>query len=159
MAFTISANSTQVPSISIQTGTVSGAILAHMTLQAGGAEIPVSDVTIQIARNAPVIRSVTLTRSTATLQLTIAGYASPREVTLAVFHFNPSAASTVQITDVTMDASSLFGPWFQSANSTQYGSQFTYTQTLNVQGDVNQIGSIVVTLANSAGASQPATSN
>ena len=159
MTFTIPANSTQVPSISIQTGTVSGAILAHMTLQAGGAEIPVSDVTMQIVRAAPVIRSVTFTQSTATLQVTVEGYATPREVTQAVFQFNPAPGSTVQIAGVTMDASSLFGPWFQSTNSTQYGSQFTYTQTLNVQGDVNQIGSIVVTLSNSAGSSQPATSN
>ena len=159
LTFSIPANSTQVPSISIQTGTVSGTVLLHMSLESGGTSIPVSDVTIQIVPSGPVIRSVSVTRSTGSLQLTIVGFATPREVTQAVFHFNPASASSVQVPDVTVNAGTLFTPWFQSTESNQYGSQFTYTQTFNVQGDASQLGTIVVTLSNSAGSSQSVTSN
>ncbi len=158
LSFTIPANSTQVPPILIQTGTVSGAIRAHMTLTGGGASIPVSDVVIQISRAAPVIRSVTATRSSGSLQLSIVGYSTPREVTQAVFHFNP-VGTAAQIPDATVSVGSLFTPWFQSSDSTQYGSQFTYTQSFTIQGDSTQIGTIIVTLTSSAGNSQPVTSN
>ncbi len=158
LSFTIPANSTQVPAILIQTGTVSGTIRAHMTLTGGGASIPVSDVVIQISRAVPVIRSVTVTRNGGSLQLSIVGYSTPREVTQALFHFNP-VGTAAQIPDVTVSVGSLFSPWFQGSDSTQYGSQFTYTQGFTVQGDSTQIGTIVVTLTNSAGNSQPVTSN
>ena len=158
LTFTIPANSAQVPAILIQTGTVSGTIRAHMTLTGGGASIPVSDVVIQISRAAPVIRSVAATRGSGSLQLSIVGYSTPREVTQATFHFNP-VGSAAQIPDVTVSVGSLFSPWFQGSASTQYGSQFTYTQSFTIQGDSTQIGTIVVTLTSSAGNSQPVTSN
>ena len=46
---------------------------------------------------------------------------------------------------------SLFGTWFQSSNSSQFGSQFVFTEPFNIAGDPNAVIAGTVTLTNRLG--------
>ena len=50
-----------------------------------------------------------------------------------------------------MDVGSLFNTWYQSANNSQYGSQFVFTQPFTIQGDANAVTPTGVTLTNRLG--------
>jgi hypothetical protein len=51
----------------------------------------------------------------------------------------------------------LFVTWFTDAQSQPYGSQFTFVQAFNVQGDTSAVASVTVTLSNTLGPSTPVT--
>jgi hypothetical protein len=56
----------------------------------------------------------------------------------------------------------LAGPantWYQSPASAAFGGTFVYTQPFTIQGDLNAIQSVGVTLTNSRGDSQQTTVN
>ena len=142
--------------LAIQTGTVSGTLNVSLRLQAGGIDItpsPTPSMTAQIARSAPVIQSVRVTRSGSTLNLVITGYSTAREITQAVFTFNAASGQTLQSTasSITVDVSTLFGNWFSDPANSPYGSIFVLTQPFTVQGDVNAVIPASVTLTNRTG--------
>ncbi len=155
--FNISAgNTTPDAPLSIQTGTVSGTISVSLRLQAGGLDItptPAPAISTQIARAAPVIRSVQANRSGNTLNVVVTGYSTAREVTQAVFTFSAAAGQTLQTSasSITIDETTLFGNWFASASNSQFGSVFVYTQPFTIQGDVNSVNAVSVTLTNRVG--------
>ncbi len=74
-------------------------------------------------------------------------------MTTATFHFVPAAGASVATPDVTAQVQTVFAGWFGSAASPAFGSTFTYTQVFTVSDDAKNIGSVQVTLSNSAGVS------
>lgn len=161
--FTILANTipgvfTDMPAF--QTGTVAGAIALTVDLKSGGMEItpqPPPIYQLQIPAGPPVITSLTATFSSSTLTVSTTGYSTTRELTQAVFTFNPATGANLQTTTLTVPLSSLFAPWFSS--NQVVGSQFLYTQQFTIQGSNQAIASVTVTLANTQGNSQSMTAN
>ena len=143
------------PGVGVQTGTVAGTVTITTHLQASGQDItptPAPQQTLRINPGAPVIRSVTATRSGSTFTVTVVGFATDRELTQAVFQFT---GSNVQTGSVTVPVDGLFAAWFGGAASAQYGGQFTFTQPFTVQGDPAAVVSVSVTLTNKIGSSTP----
>ena len=153
--FTIPANTTQA-TLAFQTGTLPGTIQLSLTMSAAGVDItppapPV--VSTKISGTVPQIRSVTVTTITGGLQVTIVGTSTTLDMKTATFHFTPASGATLQTTDVTVDVSSVFTQWYQSAASLATGSQFSLTVPFTVGGNIATIASVSVTLTNSVGAS------
>ena len=92
------------------------------------------------------------------LMVTVIGYSNTREVTQAVFHFTPTAGSTITDPDVTVDVSAAFSGWYGSSASDAYGSAFTFTQPFTLDTGATSVAGVTVTLQNSAGVSVPVAS-
>jgi hypothetical protein len=155
-AFTIPAGSLSAPQLLMQTGTVAGVIVVSLRFSAGGIDItpsPAPSVTAQIAPAAPVIKSVQVSRSSSAITLAITGYSTALEVTQATYTFSAAPGQSLQSTasSISIDVTSLFNSWFQSSNSSQFGSQFVFTQPFNVTGDPTQVIAGTVTLTNRVG--------
>jgi hypothetical protein len=154
------ANSTTVPAIQIQTGTLAATITVTLTLESGGLDVTpagLQPVVITVPAVVPVISSATLTRSGNTLTVTIQGYSSTRDISSAVFTFTPIAGGTIDDPQVTVDVSTDFSSWFTQEASDQYGGAFSYTQTFNLSNDSANVASVSVTLTNSVGTSNTQT--
>ncbi len=157
LPFTIPAGQTSAFSTlpTLQTGTVAGSITLTITqLVAGGQSVlpsPAPIQTITVARSAPVITSVQVSKVSPGFSVLIRGYSTPRQMTQATFIFtgtNLQGASAVIQVDIP------FGAWYAGTSSTSFGSQFLYTQPFTIQGDISAITSVSVTLQNSSGSSQ-----
>jgi len=165
--YTVPANSTQAAfsspqGVSVITGTVAGTITVTTTLTANGTDItpvPAPTVTIVIAKSAPVITNVTVTRNATGFSVALTGYSTTRDMTQAVFQFSAAAGATLQSSTVTVPLDSVFASWYGSPASTTFGSQFTMTLPFTLQGNSSSVNGLTVTLANSIGASAPATAN
>jgi hypothetical protein len=162
--FTIPANSTaasfSIPNFALQTGTVAGLITLTAHLEAAGIDItptPAPFSQLRVSSSVPVLNAPQATRTTGGFTVTITGYSTTREISQAIFHFNPASGANLQTTDVTIPVSSLFSAWFQSSGIAAFGSQFLFTQPFTVQGDTQSISSVTITLVNSQGNSQQAT--
>ena len=154
--FTIPANSTVVPPIQLQSGTVAGTITIPLTLMAGTTNVTpttLQPVVIVIPRAVPTVSTTTVTRNGNQLSVAIHGFSNTREVTQATFHFVGIGGVQIDTPDITAPIAPLFTGWFASTPSAQYGSTFTYTQVFNVSDTAANIGSVQVTLTNSVGAS------
>jgi hypothetical protein len=156
--FTIPVGSTtaQFPAGSpgLQTGTVAGTISLSARLQTLGATLtptPVSVRTTRVDRVAPVITAATFTRATSGIEVRVTGYSTSRDMTQAVFRFQASAGNSLGTSEMTLPLDEAFGRWFRDAESTQFGGQFTFTQQFTVQGDVNAVTPVSVTLTNRTG--------
>jgi hypothetical protein len=102
---------------------------------------------------------MTLTRGTNILTVNIIGYSDTRDMAQAAFHFTPATGQTISNPDITLPAAVLFSSWYSTAPSQAYGSNFMYSQTFDLSADQSTIGSVTVTLTNSAGASASATAD
>lgn len=158
-SFTIPAGATtpsgSVP-LALQTGTVSGSLTVTVRLQAGGIDItpsPAPSISSQIAAAAPVITNVSFTVSGSTLNVVVTGYATSRQMTQAVFNFSAVTGQTLQAaaSTITVDVSSLFGNWFTNTASSQYGTQFIFTQPFTIQGTASDVVPVSVMLVNQIG--------
>lgn len=160
--FTIDKNAIQatVP-VNFQTGSVTGDLVVSVeNLTAAGQAIganPAGSHTTHVNADAPVIKSFTLSRAAGALTATIVGYASSGQVATANFQFTPATGANLQTTQVSVPVQTIFTSWYQSSQASQYGSNFTYTQQFQVQGDPTTIASVTVTLTNQQGTSQPVT--
>ena len=142
--------------LAIQTGTVSGTITISLRLEAGGIDItpsPAPTITSQVARAAPVIRSVQVNRNGSTINIVVTGFSTAREVTQARFAFNAASGQTLapSASSITVDANSLFGNWFLDPANSQFGSVFIFTQPFTIQGDATAVIPASVTLTNRIG--------
>jgi hypothetical protein len=162
VTFLIPANATAGqfpgPNIAFQSGTVAGAITITARLEAGGMDItplPQPAQEIQVPASPPVITSVQTSTTSGGFTVAITGFTPTREVTQAVFQFNPASGANLQTTSLTVNIGSLFAPWL--TGSQVVGSQFLYTQQFTVQGKTSAIASVTVTLANTQGVSQAIT--
>jgi len=160
--FTIPANTTATPSFQIQSGTDAGTITITLVLTAAAQVVtPANIVPLQIVLPPapPVITSMTLTRSANIITVNIIGYSDTRDMTQAAFHFTAAPGQTISNPDITLPAAVLFSSWYSTAPSQAYGSNFMYNQTFDLSADQSTIGSVTVTLTNSAGASATATAD
>jgi hypothetical protein len=156
LTFNIPANSTTAPTIQLQSGTDAGVITVTLVLTAGGVNItPASivPIAITIPPAAPTVTSMTLARSGNTITASIIGFSDTRELTQATFHFTAAPGASLNTPDLTIPVAPLFTTWYSGAASDPYGSTFLYTQQFNLSGDPSTVGSITVTLTNSAGTS------
>ncbi|MBB5057330.1 putative membrane protein [Granulicella aggregans] len=161
LTFVVPANTVTVPTITLQAGTVAGTITVPITLTAGGTNVTPADLgpaVIVVPPSIPTISSVTATRSGSQLTVVMHGFSNTREMVNAKFHFTPAAGATLDTTDLTITADTIFNTnWFQTTPSDQYGSTFTYTQIFNTSNDATTIGSVDVTLTNTVGPSDKKT--
>jgi hypothetical protein len=90
--------------------------------------------------------------------LEVTGYSTPRDITGATFDFGAATGQKLLTLELKPDVNSPFTVYYQSPASDPAGSAFVYTQPFIIkQGTVDAVASVTVTLANSAGSSQPAT--
>ena len=102
-------------------------------------------------------RAATVTRTASGFDVAITGFATPREVTQAVFRFTAASGANLQTTELTVPLTDGAQRWYQSDASRPFGSQFTLTQQFNVTGDTSSITAVSVTLNNAQGASAAST--
>ncbi len=144
-----------------QAGSTAGSITVTIRLTlANGQDITPDNlvpITITVPASAPVLSSPTLTRSGQSLQITVIALSSTRDMTEAQFHFTAASGKSLKTTDITVSLTSVFQTWYGSAASDQYGTNFTYTQPFTLDGNATDVGSVTITLVNSAGTSAPAT--
>ena len=82
----------------------------------------------------------------------------PRDLKTATFTFNAASGTVINGTSAfSVDVSSLMNGWYAGSSSQQYGSLFSLTVPFTFSGSSAAIGSVTVTLTNSAGTSSPAT--
>ena len=157
----IPANSTAaIPAIDFATGSTAGTITLTLTLTASGVNVTpttLAPIVVVVPAAAPVINSVTLTRSADTITIAILGLSSPRDMTQATFHFTAASGASLKTTDLTVDLTAAFTTWYSSAASDAFGTTFLYTQPFTLSSDATNVGTVSVTLSNSQGASQPGT--
>jgi hypothetical protein len=156
LSVTIPSGSTTTPLIQFQAGTVAASITITLQLTANGVNVTPSDlqpVVVQIPAASPSITSGTLTRDGNTLTVSVRGYSSPREMAQATFTFSAASGETISNPTISIPVASAFSTWFQSGQSDQYGSSFTFTQSFTISQDPSAISSVSVTLSNSVGAS------
>jgi hypothetical protein len=169
--FIIPAGSTQAvfpnsaTQLGLQTGTVAGTItLTPSFITDGGINltpaIPPS-LNLTVAQLAPRLLSVQVSGKTAsTLNVLITGYATGRTLTQIDIAFTPVEGENVATTKLSLSVAPSFTAWYQSAASQAFGSQFTITLPLTLQGDLTNvttltaaIQSVSVTLTNNQGVS------
>jgi len=169
--FVIPAGSTQAVfpngaiQLGLQTGTVAGTItLTPSFITDGGINltpaIPPS-LNLTVAQSAPRLLSVQVSGKTASsLNLLITGYATGRSLTQIDIQFTPVAGENLATTKLSVPVGPSFTAWYQSTASQAFGSQFTLTLPLSLQGDLTNvttltgaIQSVSVTLTNNQGVS------
>jgi IPT/TIG domain len=163
--FTIPAGTTQAvfgtqQSVLLLTGTTAGTIAVTASLQAGGVSVTPTtapSVTTTIAKAPPVITSATLTSSGSSLVVSLTGYSNTRDMTTGTFQFLAAPGSTLTAAPISVNLASTFSAWYQSSASSNFGSQFTLSVPFTFTGNLSAVGSVSVTLVNSAGTSAAAT--
>jgi hypothetical protein len=163
--FTIPAGTTQAvfgtqQSVLLITGTTAGSIAVTAALQAGGASVTPTtapSITTVIAKSQPVITALALTTSGTNLVVTVTGYSNTRDMTTGNFQFLAAPGSTLTAAPIAVNLASTFSAWYQSSASLNFGSQFTFSVPISFTGSINAIGSVSVTLVNSAGTSAAVT--
>ena len=160
--FTIPAGQTAIPLPNVQRGTVAGMIQVEVISLFDGTRnvLPANPtpLVLTVPRMAPVLTSGSLANQTNTgFDIVLAGYSTPRDMTSVSITFVAAPGGTIQGGDqFTLDVSSLFTNFYQSARSTAGGSTFTgLTIPITLSGDITAIGSVTVTMTNSAGQSTP----
>jgi predicted outer membrane repeat protein len=161
-SFTVPAGSTTTPQVALQTGTVAGTINVTLSLTADGVDVTptgVSPITLVIAPGAPVVTSVTFTNNgTGQLTVVVNGFSNTRDMSGADFVFTGTGASALGSSTASVTTTSLFTPWYASATSDAYGSEFTYTQNFQLSQPDSGITGVSVTLTNSIGTSESVSS-
>jgi hypothetical protein len=151
-----------VTAVPLQVGTDAATVTITAQLQAGSQNVtpsPAPKLSFRLNAAAPVITSMTATRTSTGFTVTIVGYATSRDVTTANFTFSATSGSNLATSQLAVAVSSIFTPWYSSAPSAPYGSQFTFTQPFTVTGSNTAILSVSATLTSSVGTSQAATAN
>jgi hypothetical protein len=173
--FTIPAGSTQAVfpnnalQLGLQTGSVAGTItLTPSFITDGGINltpaIP-SSLNLTVAQTAPHLLSAQLSSKTAnTFTFQITGYATGRAITEIDIQFTPTAGENVGTTKLSIPVGPSFTAWYQSSASQAFGSQFTVTIPLTLEGDLVTVTTLTaavqtasVTLTNNQGVSNAQT--
>jgi hypothetical protein len=161
LTFVVPANTTTVPTIQLQSGTVAGTITIPAMLTAGGEDVtPASllPVVILVPPAVPVITGMTVVSRTGNeLTVEIHGFSNTREMVLANFQFTAAPGSQLATPTLTVPAGTIFADWYRSTPSDQYGSAFTYTQIFNTSDGASNVGTVSATLTNTVGASASTT--
>ena len=163
LTFTVPANSTALPSVSVDTGTLAGTLTLTLSLTAAGVDVTPAaarTATIAIPGQVPEIQSgqVSFTQSGSTLTVTVVGYSNTRDMAQAIFTFTAAPGSSLATNSLTLPATTLFADWFNQSASFSNGSNFTYSQTFNLSDPSAVVSGVSVQLVNSVGASAVAAS-
>jgi hypothetical protein len=143
--------------MSLQTGTVSGAITMTVALQAGGAELPATglDRTITIPRAVPAIQSVKIVKNSTGFEVHLGCISTSRDLTEVDLTFEAAPGASLQTTSVTENLASVAARWYQTAASAQYGSGLMLVLPFTAsQGSVDAVRSVSIVLKNAQGSSQ-----
>ena len=149
--------------VPFQTGTVAGLIKLTPSFQSeiGGFDVTpdlAPELRFSVSRSAPELLDLQVTNVNDNgFALRITGLSTARTVDQLEFQFAPVPGFDLQTTRVTADVSSPFSSWYSSAQSNNFGSQFTATVNFNVDGDVAAIAEVAATATNSLGTSPPVT--
>ena len=167
VSFTIPANqaaaefATGTQEVLFQTGTVAGTITLSPTFQSeiGGFDVtpdPAPELAFTISRNAPELSNLQITNiGDAGFAIQVTGFATSRTVNELSFQFSGAPGSDLTTSSISANVETPFRSWYQGAQSSGFGSQFTATVNFNVDGDINAIDSVSVTATNEAGVSSP----
>ncbi len=153
MTFTVPANSTTVPAVAFQTGTVAGTITVTLNLTAAGIDVTPATArvaTVVVARQSPAA-TVSFTQTGSVLTLTVRGYSNTRDMSQANFTFTPAPGTDLATRTINLPVADIFSTWFSTAASAAQGSIFTYTQTFNLSDSSSVVQSVGVDLTNSTG--------
>jgi hypothetical protein len=171
VSFIIPAGSTQAvfpnnsTTLGLQTGTVAGTItLTPSFVSDGGINLTPAippALNLTVAQLPPRLLNVQFSGKTASsLNLLITGYATGRSLTQIDIQLTPVSGENVATTKLSLSVGPSFTAWYQGTASQTFGSQFTVTVPLTVQGEVvnvtnptDTIQSISVTLTNNQGVS------
>ena len=148
--------------VGLQTGTVAGTITITVQLLAGALDVtptPAPSRSVRVSPGAPVITSITATRTSTGFTVVVAGYSSTRDVASGAYQFSASAGANLLTTQVATPVGTLFTQWYGSSTSAPFGSQFSLTQPFTVTGNTSTVLSVTVTLTNSVGTSPAVTAN
>ncbi len=111
--------------------------------------------TIKIARAAPAIQSVNVSRNANGFTIQVLGLSTPRELTEVDLHFTAAAGANLQTTSLNESLTAVGSKWYQSQASAQFGSQFILVLPITAsQGSATAVSGVDVVLKNSTGASQ-----
>src|SRR5262249_19255155 len=145
--------------IALHAGTVAGTIrLSISGTQQGGKDVTISPATfdVTVPSVAPVLTDVRILNRTASgFDVQITGYSTSRDIRRASFQLAQAAGTSLQTSVVQVNLTDPFNAYFQSPNSSAAGGTFIYRQPFVVQGDINAVQSVTVTLSNAIGDSQP----
>ncbi len=169
--FTIPANGTEAifdngaKTVRMQTGTVAGSIViapAFATL--AGLDVTPnnpSSYTATVNRSAPKLLDIKIVnRGLSSFVVTVTGYSTNRSLKQLVLDLAPSADAKFSTMHLTADLQSAALLWFQSVPSQAYGSLFSVSVPVTVQGNgdatedrVAKLSSVSVTATNEVGTS------
>lgn len=131
--------------LTFQTGTTAGTITFTLTFP--NKESYSQSFTISPA--AIMITNSTAIRQAPNLVMTLTGYDNTYSVGQLAFKFYDTKGQVLTPSAIGVDATSMFQQYF--FNNNQAGGAFTLQASFPVKGDVTQIGSVAVTMTNSAG--------
>ncbi|MBV9675066.1 MAG: choice-of-anchor D domain-containing protein [Acidobacteriaceae bacterium] len=141
-----------------QTGTYNGQ--SALTFQTGTTAGTIT-FTLEFPNKAPYSQSFTITpaaititagtaiRQAPNLVMTLTGYDNTYSVGQLGFKFYDTKGQVLTPSAIGVDATSMFHQYF--FNNNQAGGAFTLQASFPVKGDITQIGSVAVTMTNSAG--------
>ena len=153
--------------VALQTGTVAGTLTLTPSFATTEGNINLTPTTppvlnLTVAQSAPRLLGIQVqSRTTNGFTLLINGYATGRSITQIAFQFTPLSGENLATTQLSLNVEPSFSAWYGSTNSQPYGSAFTATVPFTLQGDIEDVSSLVdaiqsvsVTLSNRQGASQ-----
>ena len=158
----IPANSTAAVNLPlVQVGSVAGTVtirLATLVTAGGQSVLPGNAVvaTITVPTGPPVItpNSVKITNITSTgFSVTLTGTSPTRELTAANLTFTAASGTTLNGTTANVPLTAAANAWFADAGTNRgvdNGGAFSLTLPFNYSGDTAAIGTVSVTLSNSA---------
>jgi Putative Ig domain len=145
---------TGVSTAAVVPGTVAGTITVQVTsLTAGDSSIlpsPAPSRTITIDSAVPVINSVTVQQSSATVTVVVTGYSNTREISGGLFHFDVNNNGTQQTADTNVTLTSAFAAWFGNTQSNATGGLFKLTIPFTLSSGVT-VNKVTVTVTNTKG--------
>lgn len=149
--------------VPFQAGTVAGEITVTAAFHAGSTVVtpnPAPSRTINVPAGPPLIRNVQAgDRSASSFQVLISGMATTRSITRLNLQFTPAEGANLMTTSLSIDVEGPFTAWYGSTTGRSFGSQFTATLVINVNGDVSAVQSVSVSAVNALGASPPVSVN
>jgi hypothetical protein len=93
-------------------------------------------------------------RTSSSFEVVIIGYSNTRAVSQGMFRFTGRAGSNLQTVSIPINLTNDFSAWYGSPASLQMGGQSRSVTSFTVQGDMNDISSVSVTLTNAEGTSE-----
>jgi hypothetical protein len=148
--FTIPANSTNAvfaSPVMLLIGTVAGTVTLTAGIDNGPSGVQVA--TVEVPAGAPQVTNLDVRATPQGVDLILTGYSTSRRVTGLDFAFEVKSGTKTQTITLSKNVDSQFAIWYQNAASAAFGSAFSFTQAVTIQGGTIQ--TVKVTLKNAQG--------